>query len=136
MAFKTRLDTRGLGDYLEDIVKAGQDINAACDEALVAGGTVMLEGMQQRVPKDTHNLEHNLVMSDPVRNGTTHFISIGLLHADDDTMRYGLAQEYGWADRTGGKAGTSYIRATAIADRKKALEAMKRVLSQHGAGVE
>jgi hypothetical protein len=136
MAFKTKLDTRGLAEYLEHIVKAGQDIDALCDQALVAGGTVMQSGMKQRVPKDTHHLENSIEMSEPRRDGPVHIIEIGLLHADSNTTRYGMAQEYGWADRTGGKAGQSYIRTTAKLDRKKALDAMKRALSSTGAGIE
>lgn len=131
MAVKTRLTTKGFEEYLEALQKAGEDIDAIADDALEAGGQILLSGMQQRVPKDTHNLERHLSLEGPFVEGNFHYVEVGLdtTKADADTARYGNVQEYGSA-RTPAQ---SYIRPTLDHDMAKARSAMRRIFEERGA---
>jgi HK97 gp10 family phage protein len=130
MSIKTRLTTSGFSEYLEKIVKAGQDIDAIADEALAAGGSVLVEGMHRRVPKDTGNLDAHLAVSAPQQDGNFHFIEVGLLHGTDaNTARYGAAQEFG----TSHTPAQPYIRPTMDEDMRKARGDMKEVFVAKGA---
>ena len=97
MAVRFVMDLKGLDEWLEKIARAGGNVDDACDKALVAGGSVILDGMLAKVPKDTGNLENHIKMTPPKREGNQHFIEIGVLNADAKTARYGLVQEYGSA---------------------------------------
>ena len=127
MAIRTKLSTKGFEAHLEDLVRAGQDVDAVAAEALLAGGAVLVDGMQRRAPKDTHNLESQISMTDPQQDGNLIFIEVGLIDVDADTARYGNAQEWGWADKTGAKAGRPYVRPTIDEDFGRARSAMRKV---------
>jgi HK97 gp10 family phage protein len=130
MPIKTRLTTQGFSEYLEKLAKAGQDIDAIADEALTAGGEVLLKGMQERVPKLTGNLEQNLSVTKPEQDGNYHYIDVGLVHGvDADTARYGGAQEYGTSDMPA----QPYIRPTFDNDMREARAEMKAVFEEKGA---
>ena len=124
---------KGFEDYLEQVAQAGRDIDAAADNALEAGAGVAVEGMRRRVHKDTHNLERSIDQTAPKTDGNVHSITVGLIKPDADTARYGMAQEYGWADRQGAKAGQSYIRATVDEDGAKIRSAERDSLKKDGA---
>jgi HK97 gp10 family phage protein len=127
MVTKAKLVTKGLLESLEILAEAGQDVDAAAEDMLVAGGEVLLAGMQQRVPKDTHNLEHHLVIDGPFEDGNYHYVLVGIPHdrrTDADTARYGNAQEYG----TSSMPAQSYIRSTAQLDRAKVRKASVEAL--------
>lgn len=127
MPIKTRLTTKGFEEYLEKIAQAGQDIDAIADEALAAGGAILLDGMQRRVPKDTHNLEEHLAVSEPQRDGNFHYIDVGLLHGTDaNTARYGGVQEFGSAHTPA----QPYVRPTMDEDMGKARKAMRQVFKE------
>lgn len=127
---KTKLTTKGFEDYLERLVAAHADIDAICDEALAAGGEVLLEGMQRRVPVDTGNLKDNLTVTEPMHDGNFHSINIGLVQGvDAKTMTYGMVQEYG----SGHVAAQPYIRPTMDEDMGKARKAMKKIFVEKGA---
>jgi HK97 gp10 family phage protein len=129
MTVRVKLETKGLSEYLERIQKAGQDIDRVAGEMLEAGGEILLGGMQRRVPKDTHNLEHHLDIDGPHQDGNFHYIEVGLVRGTDaDTARYGNAQEYGTA-RTPAQ---SYIRPTIDHDMTKARKAMKDKATESG----
>ena len=130
MPIRTRLTTKGFEQYLEAIAKAGQNIDAIADEALLAGGEVLLNGMKQRVPKDTHNLEQHLALVGPVQDGNFHYVDVGIPPtADADTARYGNVQEYGSANTPA----QPYVRQTLDHDMSKARAEMKKVFVEKGA---
>jgi HK97 gp10 family phage protein len=129
MATWVKLSTKGFEEYLENLARAGKDIDAITDQALKAGGEVLLNGMKRRVPKDTRNLENNLRIDGPHRDGNFHYILVGLVNADANTARYGTAQEYG----TSSMAAQSYIRPTIDEDKGKAGKAMLEVFKEAGA---
>lgn len=126
MAIRMKLSTKGLEDAMEALAALGKDLDAAAATALMAGGEVLLDGMKQRVPKDTHNLEEHLVIEGPNQDGNFHSIEVGVVHADAETARYGNAQEYG----TSSMAAQSYVRATVDADKGRASKAMRDSLAE------
>jgi HK97 gp10 family phage protein len=128
MPIKTRLTTKGLEEYLDALARAGADIDAAADEALQAGGVVLVAGMKERVAKDTHNLEEHIVASEPAAEGNVHFIEIGLLGANAETARYGNVQEFGSRHTHA----HPYVRPTMDGDMGKARAEMRRVLRERG----
>jgi HK97 gp10 family phage protein len=124
MPIKTRLTTKGFEEYLERIAAAGANIDAIAEQALEAGGGVLLGGMQQRVPKDTRNLESHLAVEGPFRDGNFHWVEIGLAkNTDANTARYGNVQEFGSATT----AAQPYVRPTLDHDMARARKAMKVV---------
>ncbi len=125
MPVRFKVETKGLEDYMEQLQRLGGDIDAAADEALDAGGAVLVEGMRRRAPKDTHNLERHIAHTDAQQDGNFHFILVGVLNADAETARYATAQEFGWADKKGTKAAKSYLRNTIDEDMKLARKRMK-----------
>ena len=125
MPVRYKLETKGFAEYLEALVQASKDIDAVADEALEAGGDVLLAGMDQRVPKDTGNLESHLERSEPERDGNFHSVTVGLsADTDTDTARYGGAQEFGWGPD---HPAQPYIRPAIDEDMKSARAAMKVV---------
>jgi HK97 gp10 family phage protein len=130
MVVKSRITTKGFEEYLEAIAKAGQNIDAIADEALLAGGEVLLEGMDRRVPKDTHNLEKHLALIGPVQDGNLHYVEVGIPPTTDaNTARYGNVQEYGSANTPA----QPYIRPSLDHDMGKARARMKEVFVEKGA---
>lgn len=126
MTTRVKLTTKGFEPFMEQIAKLGKNLDAVVDRALEAGAEVLLDGMQRRVPKDTHNLEEHLKVDGPHQEGNYHYITIGLMDADAETARYGNAQEYG----TSSMAAQPYIRPTLDSDKRKAGAAMKQVFEQ------
>ena len=135
MVVRVSFELKGLDEYLERIVQAGQDVNAAAGRAVAAGGDVLLAGMQRRVPKDTGNLEDHLERSEVDQDGNFVFVSVGMKPArevDADTARYGNAQEYGYKRGKKHYPPRSYIRASFDSDKSKARAAQKKSLKGDG----
>lgn len=130
---RTRLETKGVSEYLERVAAAGRDIDEVTDRMLMAGGEVLLKGMRRRAPVLTHNLQGKLTIVGPVREGNTHYIWVGIPpNVDKDTARYALAQEFGWGDKQGAKAGQPYVRPTLDADSGAARKAMRNEAERSG----
>lgn len=132
MPIKSRITTKGFEEYLEKLARAGRDIDHVSDQALQAGGEILLNGMQTRVPKLTHNLESDLGVDGPHSDGNLHYIDVGLVHADADTARYGNVQEFGSATT----AAQPYIRPTLDGDMTKARAEMKKILVAAEMGID
>jgi HK97 gp10 family phage protein len=121
---------KGFDEYFEKLVQAGKNIDAAADRANIAGGDVILEGMEELVPRRTGNLAEHLERSEPEVDGNYHSVKIGISpRADADTARYGNVQEYGSA-RTPAQ---SYIRAGFDRKKNKARKAQRESLQEDGA---
>lgn len=126
MGIKTKLTTKGFEEYLERIARAGASVDAIAAKALAAGGKVLVDGMQSRVPEDTGNLKSKISMSDPRQDGNFVYIEVGLVEADAKTARYGNAQEFGTANMSA----QPYVRPALDSDRGKARKAMRAVFDE------
>lgn len=120
---KSSLDTRGMENYLEDLAKAGQDIDSIAGEALTAGGEVLLSGMVRRAPENLGNLIHHLKLEGPNHEGNYHFVNVGISEIDLETEMYFFYQENGSARNPA----HPYIRPTYHEDWKKARNKMVEV---------
>jgi HK97 gp10 family phage protein len=121
MVTRAKITTKGFEEYLEKLAEAGKNVDERVARALRAGAEVARDGMVKRVRKDTHNLEEHIGVTEVRQDGNYVFVQIGVLDADDETARYGNAQEYG----TSSMAAQSYIRATMDEDAAKIKRAMK-----------
>jgi HK97 gp10 family phage protein len=128
MATKMYVYNTGTDETLEELARLGRDVDLVAGESLMAAARVYEEGMRQRVPKDTHNLEKHIQIKGPQKDGNYYFVEVGVIDdrgfTDAETARYGAAQEYG----TSTMAAQSYIRATVDHDTRKARKAASDVL--------
>jgi HK97 gp10 family phage protein len=132
MPIKTRLTTQGFSEYLERVANAGLAIDQISANALAAGGEVLLDGMKQRVPKDTKNLERHLTVEGPYKDGNFVYIEVGLPKTTDaNTARYGNVQEFGSSNM---KA-QPFVRPTLDHDMAKARKAMREVFERELQGL-
>ena len=103
MTTRARLDVKGLGEYLENIQKAGLDIDAAAQRALSEGAGILHAEMDHLVPvgdssegdKHPGNLRKNIVIVGPFQDGNVSYVEVGVVNADAETAIYGNVQEYG-----------------------------------------
>lgn len=124
-----KLNLNGLAPWLEALARAGADVDAAADEMLAAGGSVLARGMQERAPYLTGDLHDHLTCSAPQSDGNYHFIYVGLLKGTPaDTVRKGAAQEYG----TSSMPAHPYIRPTMSEDARAARARMVEVAKARG----
>jgi HK97 gp10 family phage protein len=128
MATSGKLELSGLGAYLEDLARAGQDVDAAAERALEAGAQPILADMKELVPKDLHNLERHLTIEGPDREGNLISVQIGIVVADKETAIYGNVQEHGSSSVTA----QPYIRPAFKRKRAAAMRAMKASLKAEG----
>lgn len=128
MSTTGRLDFSGLSNYLEELARAGQDVDAAAARALDAGAQPILTQMKVLVPKDTHNLEGHLGVDGPHRTGNFTYVDIGVVTADRETAIYGNVQEYG----SSSVEAQPYIRPSLKGKKAAAMRAMKESLKGEG----
>jgi len=130
MSVKTIFEVKGLEEWLENIANAGENIDDATEKAVMAGAKVAKDGMQRRVPKDTHNLEEHIKIKGPQRDGNFIFAEVGVIHdkalTDAETARYGNSQEFG----TSSMQAQPYIRPTMRSDKSKIRNAEKESLKE------
>ncbi len=126
---KSTLTTRGFEEYLERIARAGDDVDAVADEALMAGAEILLDGMNKRAPVETGNLVSKLKIIGPVNNGNYHSVKIGLFDVNREKEMYFFYQELGSAKRPA----HPFIRPTFKEDSKRARAKMLEIFKQRGA---
>lgn len=130
MSTRTIFSTKGFEEYLENIAQAGEAVDSAAERAVMAGVEVAQEGMQKRVPKDTHNLEEHIQIKGPQKDGNFVFAEVGVIHdkafTDAETARYGNAQEFG----SSSMPAQPYIRPTMRNDKSKIRKAEKESLEE------
>jgi HK97 gp10 family phage protein len=129
---KARLDLKGFEAYLEAIAQAGKDVDASASKALLAGAKPMQAEMEALAPEDKGNLKAHIQIDGPYQDGNYHYIEVGLIGksslTDADTMRYGLAQEYG----TSSMQAHPYIRPGKDRARAKVRAEMRKSLEEDG----
>lgn len=126
---KTVLSTKGFEDYLEKLATAGADIDEITDEALTAGGQVLLNGMQRRAPKLTRHLVGRIRLTEPSRDGNYHSIKVGIFDVNRPKEVYFFYQEFG----SPRNAAQPYLRPTLDGDMAKARAEMRRKFVERGA---
>lgn len=99
MVTQVRFETKGLAEYLENIQKAGRDIDAAAQRALMKGAAVLEAEMESLAPIDTGNLLEHIQIKGPLQEGNFNYVEVGIIHdasfTDAETATYGNVQEYG-----------------------------------------
>jgi HK97 gp10 family phage protein len=132
MPFKVRLVTKGFEEYFEALQKAGKDIDAAADKALLTGAKVVQVEMQRLAPVLTGNLKDHIKIKGPVQDGNEHYIEVGVIHdlafTDKRTAIYAAVQEYGSSDTPA----HPYIRPGIDYSKREAIKAMKTSLIEDG----
>lgn len=127
---RASLDTKGINETLEDLLHKIEDIDDAAGDALAAGGDVLLQGMERRVPRDTNNLANHLERTPVEQEGNYLSIHVGLSkRANKRTAIYGTVQEYG----SSSNAAQPYVRPTIDSDMSHAQRAIIDVLKEKAA---
>ena len=122
------LDERAIGAYLEELAKAGSDIDEIAEEALDAGGKILQNGMESRAPHLTGNLQGHIQMI-KITDGNWHARKVGVYAVNRETEMYFFYQENG----SPRNPPHSYIRATFDHDWKRAKARMIEVFRDRGA---
>lgn len=124
---KVWMKLEGFDQYLEELVKAGKDIDQVAEECLEAGSEVLLAGMQRRAPHDV--IKNALRKTEVMKDGDKRYLYLGILRdTDAETARIADVWEFGGPGKTGhgGKrkhrsiTARPYIRPTLRSDAKKA----------------
>lgn len=116
------LNDRAIRDYLEDLAKAGDDIDAIAEEALDAGAEVLRAGMERRAPKLSGNLKGKIQTLN-VSDGNYHVRKVGVYAVDRASEMYFFYQENG----SPRNPAHPYIRSTFHEDWKRAKARMIEV---------
>lgn len=136
MATKGTFSMTGLSDWLEDLARAGQDVDAVVQEVLMEGAAPVLAEMQRLVPVgsaaegDPHpgNLRNHLAIDGPHQEGNFNYVDVGVIDADAETAIYGNVQEYG----SGHNAAQPYIRPAIKKHKSVIKKTLKAVLERYG----
>ena len=130
MAIHVKISMKGFDEYLEKIVQAGENVDAAAGRAIEAAAEVARDGMKKRVAEDTGNLKNHIQIKGPQQDGNFIFAEVGLIpdiaFTDAETARYGTAQEYG----TSSMPAHPYILPTLKEDKNKIRKAEKESLEK------
>ena len=136
MPVRYKMSLSGLEEWMEALAKAGADVDAAADRALIAGAKAVLAPMREYVPvgtapKDPHPgwLKSMLAWFNLKREGNVHSIEVGVRDdAPAEVARYGNVQEYGSVHMPA----QSYIRAAWDAHKAKIRKAQIESLKGEG----
>lgn len=133
-------DLKGMSEYLEEIAKAGKDIDLASQRAIAKGSDILKVEMKTLCPigdaakGDPHpgNLFAHIQIKGPIQEGNFNYAEVGVIHdaayTDADTATYGNVQEYGSATN---KA-QPYIRPAIDSKRRIVMATMKESLKEEG----
>ena len=137
MATKAKLTLDGFEAYLEELVKAGEDIDQVADEALTAGANVLVGGMQRRAPFDI--IRQAIGRTGVMRDGNKHYVYVGVLRsAGAEIGRVAAVWEFGGRDTPGaykrtprpGLEAHPYIRPALRNDSRAAKAAMEEIFQE------
>jgi HK97 gp10 family phage protein len=94
---KLQFDWKGIDGEMERLAALGKDIDGAVDRAMLPAGEMLQQTMVENAAEETGNLKSQIAIEGPTTDGNLHEMKIGLIEgmADDETMRYGKAQELG-----------------------------------------
>lgn len=128
MATTGSLSLNGVNKYLEDLARAGKDVDRAAKSGLMAGGQVIADGMKQDVPKDTHHLENTIGVEEPQQSGNFIFTRVGVLTDDKETAIYGNVQEFG----SSSVEAQPFVRPSFKKKKAAAMKAMRKAIENEG----
>jgi hypothetical protein len=133
---KVTLTLDGYEAYLDELMKAGQDIDRVAEQCLDAGADVLVAGMEKRAPFGVikQAIRKTVVMAD----GNKRYIYLGVLRGTDaETARIAAVWEFGGRTTPSPKDprrhprpgihAKPYIRPTLRNDSKKARAAMEDI---------
>jgi len=133
---KVTLTLEGFEEYLDALMKAGQDIDKVAEQCLEAGADVLVAGMQKRAPYQ--EIKQACRMTKVMADGNKRYLYLGVLRGTDaETVRIAAVWEFGGRTspspknprrhpRPGIRA-KPYIRPTLRNDAKKARAAMEDI---------
>jgi hypothetical protein len=133
---RVTLTLEGFDEYLDELQKAGQDIDLVAEQCLDAGSNVLVAGMQARAPYGVikQAIRKTVVMAD----GNKRYLYLGVLRGTDaETARIAAVWEFGGRSSPSPKNpkrhprpgihAKPYIRPTLRNDAKKARAAMEKI---------
>lgn len=127
---RAKLNLKGFEEYLERLAKLNEDIDAIADEALVAGGQVIVDEMLALAPVgETGNLKQHIKMTPPEGDGSRRWIKVGIYDVNRETEMYFFYQEMG----TSSMVAHPYIRPAFDTRMNAARAAMLKVFKARGA---
>jgi len=128
---KATLKLEGLEQYLEELVKAGKDIDKVAEESLEKGADVFIGGMQRRAPFD--RIRVRIRKSRMGRDGNKRYVYVGVLRGED--ARIANVWEFGGPGKKAGRmhraiTARPFIRPSLRQDANKARKAMEDVFQE------
>ena len=132
MTTQGRFDLKGLGEWLEQLAQAGENVDQAAQETIAEAAVAVQEKMLNLVPIDTGNLYNHIQIDGPYQEGNFSWVDVGVIHnigfTDADTAIYGNVMEYGSARI----AARPYIRPALKSSRGVVRDALKTVMARYG----
>jgi len=97
MPTKAKFILDGFEAYLEELVKAGEDIDQIAEEALSAGANILVGGMQRRAPQQ--HIRDAIRRTGAMHDGNKVYIYVGVLRGTNaELARRAATWEFGGRD--------------------------------------
>jgi len=134
MTTRATLTLEGFDEYLEELIKSGEDIDQVAEDGLDAGADVLVAGMQRRAPFE--RIRVRIRKSRMGRDGNKRYVYVGVLR-DTPAEDARIANVWEFGGRTSpspknpkrkprpGIRARPYIRPSLRQDAKKARAAME-----------
>lgn len=137
MPTRPNFKLEGFDAYLEELVRAGQDIDTVCEECLEVGSDILMAGMIRRASYSDRIME-NIKKTAMMKDGNKRYLYIGVLRSTPAAIaRMANANEFGGPGKENRKGrkhrniqARPYIRPTLRSDAQKARDAMGEVFQE------
>lgn len=94
MTTRAWMTLEGYDEYLDELLKAGQDIDLVAEQCLEAGADVLVSGMQSRAPFPM--IKQAIRRTAVVADGNKRYLYLGILRTTNaDTARIAAVWEFG-----------------------------------------
>jgi hypothetical protein len=131
---KATLKLEGFEQYLEELVKAGKDIDRIAEEGLEKGANIFVSGMQRRAPYG--RIRTRIRKSSIGRDGNKRYLYVGILRGTEaEDARIANVWEFGGPGKKVGRkhrtiTARPFIRPSLRQDAGKARTAMVEVFQE------
>jgi hypothetical protein len=131
---KATISLEGFEEYLEELVKAGKEIDLVAEEGLEKGADVFVGGMQRRAPHE--RIRVAIRKSAMGRDGNKRYIYVGVLRGTEaEAARIANVWEFGGPGKKTGRlhrviTARPFIRPSLRQDAGKARKAMVEVFQE------